>query len=130
MINPFDYYSSISETKENIMDGSNNDELMEKNYPSFFVNRGLSMSPDTVGIANMMNMNWLLDNKLQYDFLINIVRKKKRRNKWTKKIKNDDLELVIIYFNVSPNKAEEILEILDENDLKTIRKRLEKGGVK
>lgn len=129
-VNPFDYVKSINETKQHMMKGTANDELAEKDYNPFIVNRALSMFPDTIALANEMNLYNGLDNRLQYDFYINIVRRKKRYAKWPKKINSDDLDLIKEYFDFSTSKAEEALSILTENDITTIRKRLEKGGVK
>ena len=79
-MNPFDYLKSINTTKKNIMV----DDLTEKEYNAFIINRGLSFFPDTVLYANEMNLNHHLDSRLQYDFLINIIKKKKRFTKWVK----------------------------------------------
>ena len=54
------------------------DDICEKAYNSFMVNRGLSYFPDTVVIANEMNKHHQIDNKLQYHYLINMIRKRKR----------------------------------------------------
>ena len=67
-MNPFEYLNSINSTKKNIM----HDDIMEKEYNAFIINRGLSFFPDTILFANEMNVNHHLDNKLQYHFLINI----------------------------------------------------------
>ena len=88
------------------------------------------MFADTVILANEMNYWNGLDNRLQYDFLFNIVRKKKRFAKWPKKINNSDLELISEYFDFSFSKSEDALSVLTEDDLITIKTRLEKGGVK
>ena len=64
-MNHFDYLNSINYSKENIM----HDNLDEKAYNSFMVNRGLSYFNDTVIYANEMNRYAHIDSKLQYDFL-------------------------------------------------------------
>ena len=79
-MNPFEYLNAINSTKKDIMV----DDIAEKGYNSFMVNRGLSYFNDTVLMANEMNVNHTIDNRLQFDFLINIVRKKKRFSKWIK----------------------------------------------
>jgi len=88
MSNPFDYLNSINVTKENMMRGSENDELAEKQYNAFLINRGLSYFQDTVALANEMNQRADLDYKMQYEFLLNLVRKRKRFSKWHKKNEN------------------------------------------
>ena len=65
-MNHFDYLNSINLTKQDIMV----DDICEKAYNSFMVNRGLSYFADTVVIANEMNRHHQTDNKLQYQFRI------------------------------------------------------------
>ena len=76
-MSPFDFLNEINYGKKNIMI----DDITEKQYNSFMVNRGLSYFKDTVVIANEMNINHHLDNRLQFDFLINIIRRKRRFSK-------------------------------------------------
>ena len=71
---PFDYLNAINYTKEGLIV----DDITEKEYNGFMVNRGLSYFNDTVLYANEMNRYHQIDNLLQFDFLINIIRKKKR----------------------------------------------------
>ena len=52
------------------------DDLAEKDYNSFMVNRGLSYYNDTVIYANEMNIHNQIDSRMQYDFLRNIIRKR------------------------------------------------------
>ena len=73
-MNPFEYVNSINYSKKDIMV----DDIAEKGYNSFMVNRSLSYFQDTVLMANEMNKNHQIDKRLQFDFLINIVRKRKR----------------------------------------------------
>lgn len=91
------------------------------------INKGLSYYPDTVEYANMMNMMYNLDPKLQYDFLINIVRPRKRFSKWSKKKKDSDLELVMKYFGYNANKAKSALLILSKEQLSEIKEIITSG---
>lgn len=127
MSNPFDYLNSINVTKKNMMRGSENDELAEKGYNPFLVNRGLSYFQDTIALANEMNLRADLDNKLQYEFLLNLVRLRKRFSKWHKKDQNDKIDLVAEYYNCSQRKALEILNVLTEEQLETICQLMLKG---
>jgi len=70
-MNPFDYLTAINHSKKDIMV----DDLAEKDYNSWMVNRGLSYFPDTVLLANEMNIRHTIDSRLQFDFLINTIRK-------------------------------------------------------
>ena len=85
MSSPFDFIKSISSTKKDIMED-------EKDYNAFMVNRGLSYFPDTVIYANEMNRFHHLDSRLQYLFLINIVRKRNRFSKWNKASESEDIK--------------------------------------
>ena len=48
--------------------GEDEDPGLEKNYPSYVINKCMSHHLDTVMFANEMNMNTGLDSRLQYDF--------------------------------------------------------------
>ncbi len=103
-------------------------EQDEKSYSSFMVNRALSYHRDTVLFANEMNRYTTLDNKLKYDFLINIIRAQKRPySKWHKKASSSDLIAVKEYYGYSDAKAEEALKILSDDQITEIKKQLYKG---
>ena len=126
MSNPFDYIKAINYTKENMIV----DDLTEREYNSFIINRGLSMGIDTVLQANEMNQRPHLAKKLQFDYLLNSISKRKRFDKWQKFEKSDDIECIKAYFNYSYPKAISALSILSEKQIELIRKRLNKGGAK
>lgn len=127
-MNPFDYLNSINTTKKNLMRGSDNDELAEKDYLPFMVNRGLSYFQDTVALANEMNRYHDVDKKMQYEFLINIIRPRKRFSKWFKKEEDSDIEAVKEYYGYNDQRASQALSILTKEQLQIIKSRLEKGG--
>ena len=103
-------------------------DLDERQYPAFVVNRALSYHRDTVLFANEMNRFTTLDNKLKYDFLINIVRAQKRPySKWHKKAQSSDLNVVKEYYGYSDAKAEEALKILSDDQITAMKKQLYKG---
>ncbi len=88
-MNPFEFLNQINYGKNDIMV----DDLVEKDYNSFMVNRGLSYFNDSVIFANEMNINHHVDSRLQFDFLINIIRKRKRFSKWLKPQIENDVEV-------------------------------------
>ena len=118
-LKPFDYLNSINLNKKDIMI----DDLTEKDYNSFLTNRSLSYFYDTVGLANIMNQYHHIDNKLQYHFLINIVRKRKRFSKWLKPETESDIEVVKEYYGYSNEKARQIMPLLSPEQITIIRKR-------
>ena len=125
-ISPFDFLNSINTNKKNLMEGT--DE--EKQYVPFVVNRTLSYFQDTVSLANAMNIHHHIDNRLQYDFFINIIRKRKRFSKWNKPQKHNDIDVVKQYYGYSNEKAEQVLPLLSQPQLLELRKKVNKGGRK
>ena len=124
---PFDYVNSINFTKKNLMRGSENDELAEKGYAPYLTNKSLSYFTDTLLYANEMNKLHFLDNKLQYEFFLNSIRKKKRFAKWAKADRNDDLVMISEYYQISLSKAKEAIRLLSHEQLSTIRNKMEQG---
>ena len=106
------------------------DPMWEKKYSSFIINKCLAPFNDTVIAVNEMNMRHHLDTKLQYDFLLNTIRSKKRYAPWVKADKLKDLEYVKEYYGYSNEKAKAALKILDNEQITTIKNSLNKGGRK
>jgi hypothetical protein len=103
-------------------------EQDEKSYSPFMVNRALSYHRDTALLANQMNLYPSADKKMQYDFLLNIVRASKRPySKWYKKAKSSDLETVKEYYGYSDSKAVEALKVLSEDQITAMKEQLYKG---
>ncbi len=120
-----DYLNSINQTKKNLMD---EDESYIQDYPPYIINRCLSGHLDCIFYVNEMNKYSQLDKKLQYDFYLNTLRQRKRYSPWLKKEKLECLDLVKEYFRFSDEKAKKALEILTEEDLDYIKKKMDKGG--
>jgi len=125
-MNPFEYLNAINYTKQNIMI----DDITEKSYNSFMINRGLSYFSDTVLMANEMNRYHHVDNRLQFDFFINIVRKKKRFSKWNKPEIVSDVEVVKEYYGYSNEKSRQVLSLLTSEQIDELKKKVYKGGRK
>jgi hypothetical protein len=123
-----DYLKSINETKENLMDGD--DPMWEKKYSSFIINKCLAPFNDTIMLVNEINQRHHLDSKLQYDFLLNSIRSRKRYAPWVKASKLKDLEYVKEYYGYSNEKAKSALTILDNEQINAIKDSLNKGGRK
>ena len=121
-----DYLKSINKTKENLID--NDDELWVKKYPPFIINKCLAPFPETVHLVNEMNVNHHLDSKLQYDFLLNSIRPRDRYTPWLKAKKIKNLEYVKEYYGYSNEKAKSALDILNDEQIETIKDSLNKGG--
>ena len=127
---PFDYVNSISKTKKNMMQDTENDALAEKTYVPYIVNKALSYFPDTILHANLMNQNYHLNNRAQYTFLLNSIRPKKRFAKWVQDASNEDLNTVCAYYDCNTTRGQEYLSLLSSEQIEMIKKELETGGIK
>jgi hypothetical protein len=123
-MNPFEYANSINSSKKDIMV----DDLAEKAYAPYMINKSLSYFNDTILMANEMNRLYHLDNKLQFHFLINIVRKRKRFSKWNKPELVNDVEVVKEYYGYSNDKARQVLPLLSSDQIMNLREKVNKGG--
>ena len=124
---PFEFTKTINNTKHNLMDEALG---VEKDYIPFLVNRSLGYFMDTIMYANEMNRFNSLDYKLQYDFLLNIIRPRKRYSKWLKKSKNDNIDLIKKFYGYSYTKAKDVVDILSEDQIEHIRSKLDTGGLR
>ena len=121
-----DYLKAINYTKEPIMDSE--DGFIEKNYLPFIINRCLSFFPDTIIQSNYMNQLSHIDKKMQFDFLVNTIRKSKRYSPWIKETLPEDIDTIKEYFGYNNRKAKEALNILSKDDIEQIKNKLCKGG--
>ena len=124
-----DYLNAINFSKVNLLDGD--DLTWEKKFPPYVINRCLSQHIDTIIQANEMNQRHGLNKRLQFHFLLNSIRKRKRfGGKWTSTSKSKNLEYVKEYYGYSNSKAKVALDILDTKQLNLIKSKLDKGGRK
>ena len=122
-----DWLNSINQTKDNLID---EDPLLEREYAPYIVNRCFSGHLDTVLFSNEMNRYHFLPKKMQYDFLLNSLRKKKRFSPWLRQDKIKDLDYVKRYYGYSNEKAKQALRILTKEQLTFIKSKFETGGTK
>ena len=100
----------------------------ERSYPHFVVGRALSQYRDTVLIANEINKYPHVDNKLKYDFLLNIIKPYRRPfEKWAKRLEPVDLAVVKEYYGYSDARAVEALSILTAEQINHLKMELQKG---
>ena len=121
-----EYLNAINFTKKDLM--KSEDELWQKKYPAFIVNKLLSAFSDTIMFVNEMNRNHFLDKDMQFNFYINILRKRKRFSPWVRKEKVSDLEFVKSYYGYNNDKASQALKILSKEQLDYIKQKLDTGG--
>jgi hypothetical protein len=127
-MSPFDFINDINYEKKNLLKDDDKG-ILEKEYNSFIINRGLSYFPDTVLYANEMNMRHELDKKMQNDYLLYSIRPKKRFSKWIKSKKEERFDLIKQYFNYSNQKAKEVLDIITDEQFDDIKQSFETGGI-
>ena len=121
-----DYLNAINHEKKNLMD--TDDEMWEKKYPAFIVNKCIAPFPDTIHLVNEMNLHNHLDKKLQFDFLLNSIRTRKRFTPWMKASKLENLECIKEYYGYNNEKARSALKVLSDEQIKAIKDSLDKGG--
>ena len=122
-----DWLNSINQTKKNLLD---EDPTLEKEYPPYIVNRCFSGHLDCIMFANEMNIHNNIPKKMQYDFYLNSLRKKKRFSPWLRQDKIKDLDYVKRYYGYSNEKAKQTLKILNKEQLTFIKSKLDTGGTK
>ena len=123
-----EYLNSINFTKKDLM--KSDDKEWIKKYPAFIINKILSGFSDTIMLVNEVNRNHFLDKDMQYQFLLNSIRSKKRFSPFLRANKLKDIDLVKEYYGYSNEKAKTVLDILTKDQLKLIKEKLYKGGTK
>ena len=121
------WLNSINQTKKNLID---EDPSLEREYSPYVINRCLSGHLDCIMFVNEMNKYHFLQKKIQYDFLLNSLRTKKRFAPWLRKDTIKDLDNVKRYYGYSDEKAQQALRILSNKQLNFIQSKFETGGTK
>ena len=121
-----DYLNAINYTKEPLLDTE--DDQWEKKYPSYIINKCIAPFPDSLMLVNEINQLHHLDKKLQFDFLINSLRPRKRFTPWMKAKKLENLEYVKEFYGYNNEKAKSALDILNDEQISAIKTKLNKGG--
>lgn len=126
-MNPFDFVKEILQGKKQLIV----DDLTEKEYNPFIINRSLSYHKDCVLFVNEMNRRHFVEKKLQNDFLLNTVRSQKRPfAKWIKAEKSDDLECIKQVYGFSNSKAREALRLLSKDQIQQLKEQTDIGGLR
>lgn len=121
-----EYLKAINQTKEPLMDGD--DEEWERKYPPFIVNKCVGAFPDTVMLVNEINQLPNVDKKMQFDFLLNSLRPRKRFTPWLKATKLENLEYVKEFYGYNNEKAKVALDLLNDEQISAIKQKMRKGG--
>ena len=121
-----DFLTAINYSKETLLDGENN--LNEKDYTPYVVNRCLSYFPDTILQSNQMNALPSIQKKMHFDYLRLSVRQRKRFSKWLKDEESEVIDMLKQVYNYSHKTAKEVLPLLKEEDIKALREKTFTGG--
>lgn len=126
-IGPFEYLTSVSYTKDNLMIAE--DKSDEKTYIPFLTNKSLSYHQDCVLYSNEMNIRPGLDKKMQYEYFLHALRKRKRFKKWEKSTDSDDVAAVMEYYNCGYMTAIKSIQVLKRDQIDHIKQFLHRGGI-
>ena len=122
----FDYLNAITYYKKDVIE---DDPIIEKFYPAYQVNKTLSQNLDCILYVNEMNLRPSCDEKLQFDYLINNIRKRFRKaEKWLTPESLTDIDCIKEYYNYSDEKARRVLNIFPADEIVMIREIVQKGG--
>ena len=126
----FSYVNNINSGGENMMRGTENDQLAEKLFVPWTTNIAFALYPDTIFQANEMNLNSHLPSRAVYEFYKAAVRPRKRYAKWVKSSKDEDLDAVCSYYQCNRTVGAEYLSLLNRHQVNAIKQRQVKGGKK
>ena len=104
------------------------DDIEEKAYQPFLINKALSYHQDAVFLVNEMNIRHSTGGRLQYLFFINTLRKRNRFSKWHKPYESKKLDTVKNAFGVSSQRAKEYLELLNDKQYRDLKDSMKIGG--
>lgn len=116
-MSPFDFVNSVNFSKENLVEANPD---CEDEYVPYFTNKALSYFPDTIFHSQLMNENSHIGKKLQYEYLLVSVPKKKRFSKWIKPEKLEILECLKRRYHYNDTKAQEALRCLTPEQIEAM----------
>ena len=126
MVDIFKIINNINTETKNILDSK---EVSVSDYLPFMVNRALSYHNDTILYANEMNINNYLAKDMQYNYLFNSIKKRKRFSKWHKADEDNQIDLIVKEYKVNNQKAIQIKKLLTEEQMNILKKKYNIGGV-
>lgn len=119
----FDHLNQITfYKKKNYWDGLEDED--KKTFSSYMINRFLSMESDYVEIVNEVQSLNLSDEHLEKVYT-EIFPKKKIKNKYQKastKSKNEDVDIISEYYEISKREAELYASIMGADGIEKIKK--------
>jgi Bacteriophage clamp loader A subunit len=114
--------NSLNKNKTNII---RNEEIREKDYPTFVTARMMAHYPDCVLFVNDVNVSGIQARR-HFEYLLHSVTKKNRYTKYEKPKNSEYAEFVMQMLNCSRRVAEQYLEVLSDealNEVKSLKKK-------
>lgn len=105
------------------------DPKVASQFPAFMIRRLLSYHMDAILEVNEMNSLGLLDNQLQYEYLLHALPKRNRYSQTHKVQTPENLDLIKRYYGYSDIKAVEVLDLHTTEDFAMMSKYLSVGGI-
>lgn len=125
-MSPFDIVKSLTQTKNDLYES---EEIEDKDYVPFMINRILVNSRQTALFAAAMNQYGCLDKKLQYDFFRLGLPKTRAYTKWVKKddseVNQEHIDYICQSMGVSTLRALDMYKILGGD---VVQKEIDKQG--
>ena len=126
-MNPFEFIDSICTKKSHFPEFN---RYYDSAYNPFVTNRHLSYFPDTIFLAQDMNLNWQIPRKMQYEYYYTSVRPKRRFKRWPPQRRTpEEVQLVSAFYGVNYRRAREYVNILSDEEISRIRSEMSEGGV-
>lgn len=128
-VNIFSYIDTINK-KVGIFP-LDNLELFETTYNQFVVNMALMRYVDTIMIIEEVSLMNNLTNLQHFEYLLNsIAKSNKRYGKWHNPPKDEYIDLIILVYKYSYEKAKSVIDLFKIEDLELLKtKYLSYGGV-
>lgn len=119
-MSPFDIAKTILQTKE---DCYTTEDVFNKEYAPFMINRILSNSATTILFAEQMDRFSMIDKKQQYDFYLKGIPKARGFQKMWSKKESDTVDTALLDYvcekmNVNLKRATNIIKLIGEDVIK------------
>lgn len=123
--NVFDFVNDLSNDKRYYFDSAS-----KSKYDAFMVNRAFSQHADLIMYVNEMNKNPWINKLLQHDFYFHVLSPKKRYGKWAKAGNDNEeaINLIIKEYKVNRVHAQQYLDLMTEENIKTLKLKYTIGG--
>lgn len=116
-VSPFEFVNAINGSKEDLFETRG---YSASDYNAFIINRQFSYFPDTIFIANAANQLSNAPSKSQFDFYRFLVDPRRRYAKWGKPVKHEYLEILMKTYEISLNKALDIIDLFSKEELEEL----------